>query len=332
MIILFPNWLRYTGAVAVLVCTLVGPQPSHAEPYRLTEGSDLIGKSRFYETVPGDTLIKIAALNKLGFAGLMAANPGIDPWLPGTDEKLTLPGAHLLPAGTRTGIVINLPEQRLYHFLPEGQVQSFAVMAEMPGCALEPGRTVIKRRRRQPSWKPSAEVKTQRPDLPAIVPPGPRNPLGKYALDLKLAGRIIHGSVHPFSNRGAKRYGCIELYIDDMTLLYRASLTGTPVTVVDQPIKLGWSGGELYMEAHPTREQVADLSGLQRMRHAPSPGFPAQLEHAAKSDLDRVDQVLVRSLLRERTGIPTKITHARPPPKIKKVRGLFGEKDAAGGD
>lgn len=322
----FVSWLRRfaIGAAVALAGAFPVAQFAGAQPSELTEGSDLFGELGAYKTTPDDTLLKVAEMNKLGFAELVAANPGIDSWLPGPDVVLVLPTMHLLPGGKRTGIVINLPEQRLYQFLPDGRVQSFPVVFGNSVCELDPGQTVIKQRRRKPSWRPTAAVRARRPDLPVVVPPGPRNPLGKYALDLALPGKIIHGAQRPFSDRGGEGHGCIQLYTDDMALLYDASRKGIEVAVIDQPIKLGWSDSELYLEAHPTREQGADLSGFRRMRYVQTQGFDALLAEAAGSDLDRVDLVLARKLLRDRKGIPVKISRPRAPPKAKKVRGLFG--------
>lgn len=322
----FVSWLRRfaIGAAVAFAGAVALGEFAVAQPYELTEGSDLFGELGAYTTTPDDTLLKVAEVNKLGFIELTAANPGIDPWLPGPDVTLVLPTLYLLPRVKRAGIVLNLPEQRLYQFLPEGRVQSFPVVAGNLVCEPEPGQTVIEQRRREPSWRPTAAVRAKRPDLPVVVPPGPRNPLGKYALDLALPGKIIHGARRPFSDRAGKGHGCIQLYTDDMAVLYDASRKGMEVAVIDQPIKLGWSNGELYLEVHPTREQGVDLSGLRRMRYVQVPGFDTLLAEAAGSDLDRVDLVLARKLLRERKGIPVKISHPRPPPKAKKVRGLFG--------
>jgi L,D-transpeptidase ErfK/SrfK len=295
-----------------------------SEPVAADSPSDLIGQSSAYMTVVDDTLTKVAADQGLGLKALIAANPGVDPWLPGAGDRLVLPTAHLVPNGPHEGIVINLPEQRLYQFLGDGTVRSFPVAMGAGPCELAPGETTVKRRRRLPSWRPSARVRSLRPDLPAIVPPGDRNPLGKYAVDLDLPAAIIHGADRPFSDRPEKTFGCIRLYRDHMNTLYGTVRKGTPVTVIARPIKFGWSKGELYLEVHPGGDQLNDLSGRRRSKRTAPTDLDERLADAAGADGDRVDQALVRRIVRERTGVPIKITRPRPKAKVKKVRGLFG--------
>ena len=335
------SWKYRRAVLALVACGLVfglisglvsGPANSDTVPKKAVSKqavpkqaeSDLLGETQTYTTVADDTLMKVAASHRLGLVALVAANPRLDPWYPGLNKNVVLPTVHLLPPGPRQGIVINLPEQRLYHFMPDGQATSYPVAMGRGVCDLAPGETKVAHRRRHPSWRPSIKLRAVRPDLPALVPPGQRNPLGKYALDLTIKGALIHGSPRPFTDHSELAPGCILLYPDHMAALYGASRKGTTVTIIDQPIKFGWAEGELYLEVHLSLEHGKSINTLRRRSRNRAPKLLARLEDVAGVDADRIDRALVRATVRAGTGVPVKITRPRSVPKVKKVRGLFG--------
>ena len=67
-------------------------------------------------TVYEDTLPDLAHRYSLGYYEIIRANPGVDVWIPGADKEIVLPGRRILPPGPREGIVVNLPEHRLYYY------------------------------------------------------------------------------------------------------------------------------------------------------------------------------------------------------------------------
>jgi L,D-transpeptidase ErfK/SrfK len=306
--------------LAAGLAVLFAVAAARADPYTMTEGSDLIGETTTHTTVDRDTLAQVAEAHGLPVADVIAANPGIDPWLPGVDVILVVPTIHLLPDGPREGLVINLPERRMYRYLSDRRVRLFSFSIGHAECELPIGETSIKKRRRKPSWRPPVDIRAWRPDLDEVVPFGPRNPLGEYALDLALPGRIIHGAAHPFKNR-TDRYGCVQVYPEEAKELYLSSTPGMTVRVVDQAVKLGWSAGELIMEAYPTLGQAAGTAPPAALT-----GLDQLLDQAAGDDAPRIDRSLARKTARERRGVPVRITRPQPPPpKAKKVRGLFGD-------
>lgn len=272
-------------------------------------GPDMIGELEEYRVVADETLLDIAVRNHLGFVEVLAANPGIDRWLPVQGASIVLPKAHLLPAAPRRGIVINLADQRLYHFsdapVPPA---SFPVGIGRRGCETPLGETWIERKREKPTWSPPPSIRAERPDLPAAVPPGPDNPLGDFALDLELDGYVIHGTNLPYGVGRRVSHGCIRLFPGDIARLFARVDIGTPVAIVDQPVKLGWVNGELYLEVHPSQSQADELEALGRFTPAPIAGLEARIHRAAGAESGRLDWSAIRRVARERRGIPVQIT------------------------
>jgi len=100
-----------------LLCTFGFLGVAQANEYPLREdGADIFGQVERIRTRYEDTLIQIARRYSLGYEELLRVNQGVDPWLPGEGTEVLIPGQRLLPPGEREGIVVNLPEHRLYYF------------------------------------------------------------------------------------------------------------------------------------------------------------------------------------------------------------------------
>lgn len=278
-------------------------------PAPVSAAEDRIGRFEYYRITGRENLSQVAHLHDVGFIELLAANPGIDPWLPEPGRTLILPKAHLLPDAPRRGIVINLAELRLYFFRTRSDpVLTFPVGIGKMGRETPTGVTHVVAKRTNPTWTPPPSIRADRPGLPVVVPPGPANPLGQYALDLAWRGYVIHGTNHPDGIGRRVSSGCIRLYPEDIELLYRLVPVGTPVTVVYQPVKLGWSGGELYLEVHPTAAQGDELEARGSFKPAAIPDLDRRVHDSADADTGRVDWRIVGSVARMRRGIPIRIT------------------------
>ena len=173
-----------------------------------TEGerrsSDMIGALRHVVTAYEDTLLDLARANGLGYVEMIAANQGIDPWVPGENTPIVLPTAHVLPDAERQGLVVNLAEHRLYYFGPEGTVpQTFPLGVGKEGWATPLGSTEIVRKKERPTWFPPESIRAEKPHLPKAVPPGPYNPLGSHALYFRLAKLSDSRHEHAVGSRAA---------------------------------------------------------------------------------------------------------------------------------
>jgi L,D-transpeptidase ErfK/SrfK len=271
---------------------------------------DVVGRLRFYTARKNDTLVDLAVRYGVGYVELLAANPGVDPWLPPEKQRLVIPDAHLIPPGPREGIVVNLGEMRLYYFEPGSRPRSYPIGVAREGFATPMGQTKVTAKREKPTWIPGPTAR--RDGYPAVVPPGPDNPLGDYALNLGWPSYRIHGTNEPPGVGRHSSRGCIRLYPDDIAELFRRVEIGTPVRVIDEPVKLTWLDGELWLEVHPSSKQALQLDETSRFEASPPRGLRERVRSAAGEEAARVDWVRVERAGRERTGVPLAV--------IRKVR------------
>ncbi len=276
---------------------------------QVTAEAAIVGEEESIILRQGDTLLDLAVSENLGYVELLLANPGVDPWIPAAGTRLLLPKRHLLPAAPPTGIVINLPEFRLYYFLPEGgEVLTFPIGIGRTAHETPSGQTRIVKKRANPTWIPTASARRDDPDLPEAVPPGPDNPLGAHALNLGWPRYVIHGTNRPYGIGRRVSRGCIRLYPDDIAALFAAVEPGTEVTILNQQVKTGWVDGELYLEVHPTALQSDALAATGRLTPYDPPETTALVLEAAKGQAARLNWSVIRRVTQERRGIPVRIT------------------------
>ncbi|MDQ2694262.1 MAG: L,D-transpeptidase family protein [Pseudomonadota bacterium] len=252
------------------------PGPIAASRFALAPGDDVIGQVQVVIARHEDTLPDLARRFNLGYEEIVAANPGVDPWLPGAGTRIVLPTQFVLPDAPREGIVLNLATLRLFYFLPAGADQPQTVITHPVGIgrvgwATPTGTTRIVSKAANPTWHVPESIRREHAErgdpLPATVPPGPDNPLGSHALRLALPGYLLHGTNKPYGVGMRVSHGCIRLYPEDVAALYQQVPVDTPVHIVNQPMLAGWRGGMLYLEAHPPLEDDRSdwqdrLSGL----------------------------------------------------------------------
>jgi len=295
--------LRSFGWWRFLIILLAAPALGEA-----AERGSFIGQPNFYKTTQDDTLLDIARAHDLGYDEIRAANPGVDPWLPGAGRLLTLPTLHLLPDTPRRGIVINLPELRLYYFPVKGEPLSFPIGIGGEGKETPVGHTQIVQKRTHPTWFPTASERAADPELPERVPPGPDNPMGDFALYLGWRGYAIHGSNKPYSIGRRDSSGCIRMYPEDIATLFKLVGPGTPVTVVDQTVKLAWSGGELYLEIHPDQADAEAVEATGKPRSFLAIDADELVSKAAGAEASRLNWYAIHLEESRRSGIIVRIT------------------------
>ena len=298
----------------------LGLSLAHASEYELpTGGSTLIGEDQSVTTVYEDSLPDLAQRYSLGYYEIARANPGVDIWVPGADKHLTLPGRRILPPGPREGIVVNLPEHRLYYFPKprKGQkpvVITFPVSVGKMDWRTPLGETRIVAKVRQPSWYPPESVRNEHaergdPPLPKVVPPGPDNPLGAYAMRLGVGGGsyLIHGTNNPTAVGMAVTHGCIRMYPEDIEKLFPLVPVGTKVRLINEPVKIAWVDGQLLIEVHPP----VDAEGQSVEPDLDT--FSKLLEQELGKDTAAIHWDLARETLQTAKGMPTVVGLAASP-------------------
>ena len=255
-------FLKFT-TFATALCIFVSC-PLRAEIYELPpEGFDVIGAMSTITARHEDTLIDVARRHGLGFQDIVRANPDVNIWVPGDGTEIILPTRFVLPAGERRGVILNLAEYRMYYF-PEPKpgepsyVMTYPISIGRMDWETPLGRTSVISKVRNPSWYvPQSVLEEHRENgdpLPRIVPPGPDNPLGAYAMRLGLPGYLIHSTNKPAGVGMRVTHGCIRMFPEDIEYLFAQVPLNERVRIVNEPIKIGWDGERLVMEAHPMLE------------------------------------------------------------------------------
>jgi len=273
---------------------------------------DLIGPApRTYTVVKGDTLASIARQADVGLVELLAANPSVTSNTIPVNQTLILPTQHLLPARSGTGIIVNLAELRLFRFNSDGTVESFPISVGREGWDTPTGSTTIMDKVKDPDWHVPASIRAQDPSLPDVVPAGPDNPLGQYAMHLGWPGYLIHGTNAPASIGKPSSHGCMRLYPEDIEALFNLSSAGDTVTVVETPVTLGQSGGNLYLQVTPTRAQAKALASFKPALPLDDSDPNVQTLKSHLADLEsrgvQVDEQAVTAALARHDGMPAVI-------------------------
>jgi L,D-transpeptidase ErfK/SrfK len=252
---------RITVLVAFAL-TLAAPAV-HATVFELPDANaQVVGEDLHIKTRYEDTLVDIARRYSLGYEEITRANPGVDPWLPGEGTEIVVPGRRILPAVSHEGIVVNLPEHRLYYF-PKPKRGAKPVVVTYPvsigkmDWKTPLGETHIVNKQVKPSWYPPESVRKEHAErgepLPAVVRPGPDNPLGEFAmrLDIHPGSYLIHGTNNPLAVGMPVTHGCIRMYPEDIATLFPTVPVGMKVRLINEPVKVAYQDGELWLEVHP---------------------------------------------------------------------------------
>lgn len=247
-------------------------QDSQASIFQLpTNGDNVVGVLQ-YQVVSGtETLLDVARRYNVGYNEIVAANPGINPWLPGDGRRIVIPSQFILPSKPWEGIVVNLPEMRLYYFPPTTQFSDRRVIT-MPlsigkiNWSTPAGNYRVKEKIKHPSWSVPesviAENGLERYGNRRIIPPlDEENPLGSYAILLNEPGYLIHGTNKPYSIGMRVSHGCLRLYPEDIAVLFDYIERGMPVRIINQPHKVGKRKNTIYVETHKVLAEDVDRHG-----------------------------------------------------------------------
>jgi L,D-transpeptidase ErfK/SrfK len=262
------------------------------------KGIDIVGKIRVVQASHDDTLLDIARRHGIGQDEIVAANPTVDRWLPGEGTAVVLPTRHILPDAPREGIVVNLPEMRLYYYPKPGPAETPTVITHPVSVgrmdwATPLGLARIVRKQKDPAWHPPASIRAEAEaagsPLPKRVPPGPDNPLGQHALRLNLPGYLIHGTNRPYGVGMRVTHGCMRMYPEDIESLFSRVEVNTPVRLVNQPVKAAILADSLFIEVNapldelPMTEAEAMAVAEKAIERAAGMGYPGLARQQAQA-------------------------------------------------
>ncbi len=261
---------RHRLCLSLLAALMLASGLGNATSFDLpADGSAVIGADDALTTHYEDTLLDIARRYSLGYDEIIRANPDVDMWLPGEGRQILLPGRRILPPGPREGVVVNLAEHRMYYF-PRTKKNDKRVVLTYPvsigklGRSTPVGQTHVIDKVEHPSWYPTASIRKEHAQngdpLPAVIGPGPDNPLGDFKIRLALGNGTyeIHGTNNPTAVGLAITHGCVRMYPEDVATLFPLIPLGTPVRFINVPVKVAWIDGELLLEAHPPVDAQGD--------------------------------------------------------------------------
>ncbi len=233
------------------------------EYYMPAPGDDVVGRNYTIIVKSGDSLTSIRQDHGVSYDELLEANPKINFYRLRVGQEIIVPKQFILPK-IRHGVVINIPELRLYYFTPDGDyVYTFPVGLGRPNWRTPVMVTKIVNKKEDPVWVVPDSIRDYVYNktgeiLPDRVEPGPKNPLGKYALYLADGGYRIHGTNAPTSVGTFISSGCIRMLSQPIETLYQKISVGTPVYIIHHPYKAGWLNGKLYLESHKSISSYPD--------------------------------------------------------------------------
>lgn len=276
-----------------------------------TEGTlaqrTVVGSARIHVIEKGDTFLDLAREYDLGYNELVDANPGVDPWLPTVGTRLVIPSEWVLPAGPREGVVVNIPEMRLYYYLPPERGSGLSSVVSYPvGLGRQEWRTPradfrIRGKTKNPVWVLPETVKAERIAEKGFaedfIPGGhPENPLGRHRIELTLGAYAIHGTNKLWGVGMQVSHGCVRLYPEDIAALFPLAEVGANGRFDYQPVKIGVRNGRVIVEVHE------DIYG-----HTPWLWLEAQAAVRASGLGQLVDQSRLQAAVEAATGIPTDV-------------------------
>ena len=261
----------------------------------------VVGALETYVVQEGDTLLDVGRHFDLGYNEMTSANPGVDPWMPSPNEVLVIPNEFILPDARPVGVIVNIPEMRLYYF-HDGILVTYPVGLGRDDWRTPEGSFRIRGKTENPTWVIPESIRAEhireRNDPRTFIAGGdPENPLGLFRLELTLPLYALHGSNMPWGVGMQVSHGCIRLYNEDIAVLFRDVRVGTPGAFLYQPVKIGSRDGEIYAEVHP---DIYSLRGNLEEE--------ANRILARKGWSERVDRARLQRAVRDQTGLPISIS------------------------
>lgn len=289
------------------------PSPSSSEPTAgpLSDNissTKLIGGAGVYTVISGDTLRLVAA--KLGVTRqhLMELNHLDQKSMLKIGQRLNYNNRKIIPQRMREGIIVNIPDRTLYFFRQGSLVKSLPVALGVPTknekyiWQTPVGKFRITAKQKDPTWfvPPSiqSEMEERGKEIITSIPPGPENPLGKFAIKTSIPGILIHSTTKPWSIYSFSSHGCIRVYPAHMEDFFNEVRVNTQGEIIYKPVKLAVTEvGKIYLEVHrDIYSKSTDLAADAR-----------KMVEKLKLD-ERIDWKKFEVVVRQKSGVAEDIT------------------------
>ncbi len=300
--------------------------------FAITQQQAMVGTLTNVESHKDDALSDLARHFGLGFTDITLANPDLDPWVLPENQAVLLPLQFILPEAPRKGLVLNLANMRLFYYpTKENTVQTYPVGIGRDGWNTPLGITEIVAKKANPAWTVPESIQREHEmlgdTLPAVIPSGPDNPLGYFAMPLGFSGYLIHGTNKPYGIGMQVSHGCVQLYPEDVEVLFNQVKVGIPVNIVHQPYLAAWEQDMLFLEAHQPLEKWAKQTKQMQKK------LRVKLTQLAAEKNQPIDWPRVEAVLKRADGIPTPVLEKSPDMatlkadaiKVQRPAQLFGQ-------
>jgi len=290
---------------SLMILFLVSPILAATFPLPV-RGNDIVGDVKTHIVKPNETFASIAHDFDICQYELVESNPHVNPKNPLVGTVLIIPSRYILPNTPREEMVINLAELRLYYYpRDKKEVWVFPVGIGREGEQTPVGYLRIVEHRENPTWHSPEAIRKARAKegvvIPKVVPPGPDNPLGKFAMRLSRRNYLIHGTNDNGGVGQRSSSGCIRMYPKDIKKLFHAAKNGTSVLVINEPFKIGRDSHKIFFEAHmPLHEKAVEYADVHQAVMATLSTFGSYKERDVNWDK-------TVSIAKEQQGLPQEI-------------------------
>lgn len=295
-----------------MFCMVMSSFNAFSETFILPpKDTNIVGTMDLITAKGEDTLLDIARDYGIGYTEIVKANPSVDRWLPGEGTPVVIPSRYILPDTPRKGLVLNLPEMRIYYYprVKKGQkptVITYPVGIGRQNWQTPRGKTSIIQKVKNPTWIPPASIRAEHAakgdPIPAVFPAGPDNPLGTRKMRLGIPGYLIHGTNKPYGVGMRVSHGCVRMRKEDVEALYDIVPMGETVRIINQPLKIGHFADSLYLEFHSPLEEDG-LSFDDNYRNALNTANKKLNLHNLGISND-----VIKAVVKEESGLPVEIS------------------------
>lgn len=278
-----------------------------ASCYDLSHG-DLVGHMQYVRIKKGDTFVSLGERYGVGYNQIQAANPNLDAKKPLINALVIIPSQVIIPHVLHQGIVVNLSQMRLFYFPPKSnRVCVFPVGIGQVNWATPQGTLFVMQKIKNPVWiVPDSILSFRRKHgdlIHKIMPSGPDNPLGYFALRLSRPTYLIHGTNDPGSVGRRSSAGCVHLFAKDIKALFAMVRVKTPVRIIDQPFLFAHHNGQIWFASFPLLKEFKAQWNVHEREHILKDYF---LQAMGKEDAQAFS--LVKKEVSFSTGVPVPLS------------------------